>query len=332
MAKKSKPQYQEMSLFDDAFFGIAPSEGELFPTDSSQKSEEAMPTKEKKKSKKQLAFEEMMEKARLEMEEAERTGNVVSISFPVGDDGKADFSGWTLNEDAFDKKTKVNRVDEDKRLRAKKQRLKVTFADDGTVICDVSATVTMIEVIAKIGVKRVASLNMESCHVPLVSQEINPRYAQWTKEIVDGWYLMAQGDTKQKLMQLKSIIAQLEIDVTVEIGDFESFSTSDNARKGNTRKKKTKLEVCFADGTVILSSDPLHTFKDVVEYIGIDKVKRTNLKVADKPIVTASNRYAGQIELSSGEWLTVPPQTKDKYKILRVISSMTHVAFEVKMG
>ena len=91
------------------------------------------------------------------------------------------------------------------RMRAKRRRIRVTF-DDGTTICDTSATATMIMTIEKIGVERVASLNMENCHVPLVSRQVVDRYAEWTKQMADGWYLMAQSDTKQKYMQLKSIM------------------------------------------------------------------------------------------------------------------------------
>ena len=94
-------------------------------------------------------------------------------------------------------------LDEKLRVRGKRQRLKVSFAD-GTIVCDVSATITMMQVIDKIGVERVAALGMEVCHVPLVSRDVAPRYAEWTKEIKPGcgWYLMAQSDTKQKYIQV----------------------------------------------------------------------------------------------------------------------------------
>ena len=97
------------------------------------------------------------------------------------------------------------------RLRAKRKRIRVTFGD-GTVVCDVSATATMIMAIEKIGTERVAALNMESCHIPLVSRTVVDRYAEWTKPMADGWYLMAQGDTEQKYCQLKSVITSLSVD------------------------------------------------------------------------------------------------------------------------
>jgi len=314
MAKKKQPQYQEMSLFDDSFFGDVSAKGDD-SVSAEQKTGTEIPVK--KKSKKQLYFEEIMENARRQMEEAERTGNIVTVSIPIADDGKA---------------MGKNIVDEKVRVRGKKQRLKVTF-DDGTEICDVSATITMMQAIDKIGVERVAALGMEVCHVPLVSKEITPRYAEWTKEIKPGcgWYLMAQSDTKQKYMQLKSIFAQLEIGAKIEIGDFEAFASDKNEGKRKVHKKKSKLCVTFADGFVICDKDHQHVYLDTIRYVGIDKVKKTNLQIAGKPIIAKERKSTSQIQLSTGEWLAVPPQAKDKYKILKVISSMTHIPFEVKI-
>lgn len=132
MAKKKQLQYQEMSLFDGSFFEDISSKGdELLSVEQNKE------TPVKKKSEKQLYFEELEENARQKMEKAVRTGKAVNVSMPI---------------------------DEKLRVRGKRQRLKVSFAD-GTIVCDVSATITMMQVIDKIGVERVAALGMEVCHV-----------------------------------------------------------------------------------------------------------------------------------------------------------------------
>ncbi len=228
------------------------------------------------------------------------------------------------------RKEKRDAADEKVRTRSKKQRLRVTFAD-GVVICDVSATTTMMQVIEKLGIERVASLGMEVCHIPLVSREIVTRYAPWTKEIADGWYLMAQSDTKQKYMQLKAILAQLGEDAKAEIGDFEQLVSSKNEGRRHEYKGKSKLSVTFSDGYVVCSIDHQQVLVETVRIIGLDKVKNTHLQIAGKPIVTQEKKYNNQVRLLSGDWLTVPLQTKDKYKILRVLSSMTHTPYEVKI-
>lgn len=53
------------------------------------------------------------------------------------------------------------------------------------------------------------------------------------------------------------------------------------------------------------------TFLDVVEYIGIDKVKKTNIKAGRFPIITSCKVANNQIETSTGEWLTVSTLVKD---------------------
>ena len=214
----------------------------------------------------------------------------------------------------------------DVRQRAKRRRIRVTF-DDGTVCCDVNTTTTMIQTIEKIGVERVAALGMENCHIPLVSRSIEAKYADWTKKMADGWYLMAQSDSDQKYRQLKNIITSLAVNATVELGDFETIATKENIRKGDTRRHKAKLLVTFPDGMKICGDSPPHTYRQVINHITIEKVEKTNLKVGGNPITTPIKRYNNHVQLSTGKWLTVPPAIKDKCKILRIISALTRIPF-----
>lgn len=216
------------------------------------------------------------------------------------------------------------------RKRKKRQRLKVTLCN-GETICDASATTTMTRTIERIGVERVAALGMTNCHIPLVARKVYEQYADWTKEIQPGWYIMAQGDTEQKYLQLKSIVSQLRLYIKVELGNCDSLPSQSNERKSTSRKKKARLEVEFADGTIVTNYDAQHTFVSVAKLIGIDKIKHTNINIGGKPIITSTHQYNCQVQLSSEEWLTIPAQIKDKYKILRVMSSMTHVSINIKI-
>ena len=304
MAKKRQDERQ-LSLFDDSFF------------DTPIKQEAESGEKTQRISKKEKLFREMQDRARIQMEEAEKSGNIIQIEIPV-----SRFNGNNKSDAKQDNRIKV---------REKRQRLRISFPD-GTQICDASATQTMIEAICKIGPERIAQLNMEVCHIPLVAQEVNPRYARWTKKIDDKWFLMAQSDTRQKYMQLVSVIKQLGMDVTVELGDFDTLEpVSKQKSETKQKKKKVQLEVTLDNKVFTHGSDTILTFLDVVEYIGIDKVKKTNIKAGRFPIITSSKVANNQIETSTGEWLTVPTLVKDKYKVLRVVSSMTHNPMEIKI-
>ena len=66
-------------------------------------------------------------------------------------------------------------------------------------------------------------------------------------------------------------------------------------------------------------------------YFELERIKKINIKIGGCPITTPHKKYNGQVKLDSGEWLTVPVTVKDKYKILRAISSLTHESFEVRI-
>lgn len=302
MAKKTA-ETQELSLFDDSFFDDTPvSQEKILRTGYLDNIH-----KPKKLSEREQAFHTMLDKMKEEMEHLDNTEKVTIV---------------------IPKATSENT--EDTRQRAKRKRIKISFAD-GTEFCDSNATTTMIQTIEKIGVERVAALGLEVCHVPLVAQEVNQKYASWTKSMSNGWFLLAQSDTKQKYMQLKSIIAKLSIEANVELGDFDAISATSHTRKGDTRKKKAQLSVTLPNGMVLQGENPQHTYVMVINHIGLERIKKTNIKIGGSPITTPHKKYNGQVKLDSGEWLTVPVTVKDKYKILRVISSLTHEPFEVRI-
>lgn len=50
-----------------------------------------------------------------------------------------------------------------------------------------------------------------------------------------------------------------------------------------------------------------------------------------KPIITYSKLYNGQVQVDKNKWVTVPGQTKDKCKLLRMISSVMKLGLEVNI-
>ncbi len=68
-----------------------------------------------------------------------------------------------------------------------------------------------------------------------------------------------------------------------------------------------------------------------IAHIGIDKVKKIDIKFGKKRTLTPIKMYNGQTQLSTGEWLTLPAQAKDAYKMLKVIASMTHTPLELRI-
>ena len=219
-------------------------------------------------------------------------------------------------------------MEENLRQRATKKLLRVTMPD-GTVICHKSATMTMIDALVAIGSENFPKITTENCHLPLLSKEIYLKYKDWMKPVCDGWYINAQSDTGQKFMQLTSIKSQLGIAMEVEMGT--GFITSDAKVVQKSKKKDDKLLVRFPNGEYAAGENPIDTLIDAIWQIGPDNIRRKELTFKDKPIITLSKQYNGQVQVGQNLWLTVPNQTKDKYKMLRIIDVMMKLGLEISI-
>lgn len=336
--KTLNPSYVQLSLFDDADFADN-------PAPASQKSV-SKKAKSPGKKKKRDIWAEQLELARLQMEEAIRKGTVLTIDMgiPCSDSDEEDTATdaeemqEAVVSDAEDVESALIQENDQTppasepvlRMRSKNKRLKVTFAD-GTVFCEMYASDTMILTLNHLGPERVAALGMVANHLPLVSREVYPAYAEWTKDLADGWHLLAQSDTDQKYLQLRSIVEKLHLDAKIEIGEFDVMEKSVSlAPRIKKTKRKATMSATFADGFVIPEDLSGTVFVAILEHIGMDKVRRTHMQVsARKALLTSNKLYPEQVQLASGLWLTVPTTIKAKQKVLQVISSMTHVKFTV---
>ena len=212
--------------------------------------------------------------------------------------------------------------------RAKRNLLRVTLPN-GKVICHKSVTMTFIETLVEIGSDNFEKITTESCRLPLLSKEIYPRFKDYMKPVCDGWYVNIQSDTRQKYMQLISIKQQLNLDLEVEMGT--DFITSDVKIVHKTKKRDNKLLVKFPDGEYIGGENPIDTYLEAIWKIGIDVLKRKEIEYMGKPLITFAKMYNRQIQVGENRWLIVPPTTKDKYKMLRVISSTLRLNLEISI-
>lgn len=213
------------------------------------------------------------------------------------------------------------------RTRAKKKLLRVTFPD-GEVICYNNATSTMIAALNKIGSDKFPVINLELCHLPLLSKEIYPRYKEWMKPVCDGWYLNAQSNSDNKYLQLCAISDQLSLGLGVEIGtDFETQATSPNKEK--KRSTKDKLLVKFPDGEYVANGRALDTYLETIWKLGIDEIMRKNLTWSGNALITTSQVANSQIQVGERCWVVVPSLTKDKAKLLRVIAAILKIKLEI---
>ena len=217
-------------------------------------------------------------------------------------------------------------MEEVKRDRARRKLLRVTFPN-GKVLCYKSTTDTMIATMQELGDGVIANIKLLSCHLPLLSKEIYPRYKEWMKPVCNGWYLNTQSNSDTKFLQLNAINEQLSLGLKIELG--EDFIAQDNPNKEKRTRTKGEILVKLPDGQCFANNSITNTFLELIREIGIDKIKQKELTWCGKPLITTSKMFNGQVRIDNERWIIVPNTTKDKVKLLRVIGAMLRINMEI---
>lgn len=217
-------------------------------------------------------------------------------------------------------------MEEVKRDRARRKLLRVTFPN-GKVLCYKSTTDTMIATMQALGDDVIANIKLQSCHLPLLSKEIYPRYKEWMKPVCNGWYLNTQSNSDTKFLQLNAINEQLSLGLKIELG--EDFIAQDNPNKEKRTRTKGEILVKLPDGQCFANNSITNTFLELIREIGIDKIKQKELTWCGKPLITTSKMFNGQVRIDNERWIIVPNTTKDKVKLLRVIGAMLRINMEI---
>ena len=210
--------------------------------------------------------------------------------------------------------------------RAKKRLIRVTF-EDGKSICYTSTTMTFMEALRRIGVERLLSVDFKVSSIPFITQTKYPKYEKYQKELVRGWYVMTQSDSGQKFRQLLAIKDLLGLDFKVELGD--DFETDKVKTFQKAKKSKGALLVKFPDGEYIGGENPIDTYKETIQKIGIEELKRRHIELGGKPLIAHTDVTKSYTEIASGTWLAIPSTTKEKAKYLNIIGLCMHISIEV---
>lgn len=217
-------------------------------------------------------------------------------------------------------------MEEVKRDRARRKLLRVTFPN-GKVLCYKSTTDTMIATMQELGDDVIANIKLQSCHLPLLSKEIYPKYKEWMKPVCNGWYINTQSNSDTKFLQLNAINEQLSLGLKIELR--EDFVAQDNPNKEKRTRTKGEILVKLPDGQCFANNSITNTFLEVIRGIGIDKIKQKELTWCGKPLITTSKMFNGQVQIDNERWIIVPNTTKDKVKLLRVIGAMLRINIEI---
>lgn len=215
-------------------------------------------------------------------------------------------------------------MEERLREREKPQKLRVVFPD-GETLCFTSSKETFIQTLRKIGINRLSTVDIMADGEPMITQTINPKHQKQMETLCDGWYVNIGGSTHTKYMRLKAISEQLDLGLIIDKSD--DF-IGDKVSRGS--KGVSFLQVTFQDGTVIGESNMTETFFETVIKIGIDRVEKLNLAHNQKTLITTSQKYSSQVQITKDKWLVIPGSTKDKVKMLNVMNVMLHLGMNIE--
>lgn len=175
------------------------------------------------------------------------------------------------------------------------KKIRVRFPD-GTVYCYSSVKETFLETLKKIDPKKLYEVKLEVCHLPMFTRLVKGTayelYKDFMEPIGNGWYVNIQGDTYNKYVQLKNISEQLGLGLEIDLS--EDFKGEKVARGS---KGMAVLEVTFPDHTVIGEDNTNETFTQCIWHLGIDNVRKLNLKHGGKDLITSSKLYRGKYKL-----------------------------------
>lgn len=213
--------------------------------------------------------------------------------------------------------------DEPIRGRAKLQKLRVTFPDE-TIYCYSSVKETFLETLRKIGASKLSKVKLEVCHLPMFTKTPYELYKNFMEPIGDGWYVNTQGNTYNHYSQLVNINHQLNLGLQIDLS-----SDIKGQRVSRGPRGMTVLEVTFPGHIVIGEENTGDTFMQCIWYLGIDTVRKLNLKHGGKDLITSTKLYKSQVQIDENRWIVIPTSLKDKVKILRVISVMLHIKMDI---
>ena len=87
----------------------------------------------------------------------------------------------------------------------------------------------------------------------------------------------------------------------------------------------------FPDGEYVANGSALDTYLETIWKLGVDDIMRKHLSWGGKDLITTQQVANAQVQVGERRWVMVPNMTKDKAKVLRVVSAMLRINIEVTL-
>ena len=213
--------------------------------------------------------------------------------------------------------------------------LKVTFPN-GAEIMEKRVSETLVKVVQYVGVENVRSLNIVVCGANMIvaKNEINPRYKTATKHIKSGLYANTCSDTPTKASIIQQISDKLNLGLNVEFIPIDDDQIPQAPVVSYLKKARAKIKVTFPDGKTIQYAKVLETLIEVIQYAGIENVRKMDIKINNDNLITNKVAPAYEVSLKSlgnGLFAHTNSSTETKLEQIKQISDNLHLGLTVKL-
>lgn len=223
--------------------------------------------------------------------------------------------------------------EEVKASKRKTHILRVVFPD-GRVVEDKNVSTTYCEFIKEVGAEEISILGISHAGVNIVSKELDSKYANYQRDIGDGWYVMTNSSTPIKYQDFQKIIEEYGLDISVSLVSLDSSNTPSLPIPNEKNGKREKIRVVFPDGRCIQPTKVLEALIEVVKYAGVERVRSLNIICcADNLILkNPAPRYINPSKPVGDGWLcNTCSDTRTKYDQIKTISDKLSLDLEVEL-
>lgn len=234
----------------------------------------------------------------------------------------------------IDDRDSILRIEQSTEIKKKEKSelLRVTFPD-GKVIQHKKVVDTFLEVIENNYPDLIHELNILHANVNLVTKERSKQYSFAQREIVDGWLVFTNINTRKKREDLIKISNELELGLKVDVVSLVTGEIIDINDKP-TSSTRQKIKVIFPEGKTIQPNKVLEALVEVVKYAGPERVHNLGISVCANNLVlkTQTPRYVKTCKpVGNGWFVNTCSDTLTKYKQIKQISNGLGLNLEVEI-
>lgn len=223
--------------------------------------------------------------------------------------------------------------DEKKNKKRKTHILRVEYPD-GYVIEDKNVSTTYCTFIKEIGAEEVNILGICHAGVNIVSRDLDPKYANYQREIGDGWYVMTNSSTTAKYQDILKIIDEYGLEIKVSLVSIDTSMKTTIPKTTSKSSKREKIRVKFPNGKIIQPSKVLEALLEVVRYAGAERVQSLGIVCCGNNLIlkNPTPRYVRPSKPVGNGWLcNTCSDTRTKYDQIKTISDKLSLRLEVEL-